>query len=139
MYIPQFDTSTYLGQILWLFITYFLLFLWISMFLSPRLKNHFEKRKSFIESDYSSAKTLIQNADYIANSCANRLDDVRRDNLSELLKQKIKMEAEYDLKVGHLSRALHDELQEHRMRISRASDRMFSDINQELSDFISNF
>ncbi|MGL5784465.1 MAG: hypothetical protein ACRCYZ_03225 [Alphaproteobacteria bacterium] len=75
--MPQLDISTYPGQLFWLFISFFFLWLVLHIVLVPRFSRIFEKRKHHIEQLLAKASILQIHAENLNRQASERLEHVK--------------------------------------------------------------
>jgi F-type H+-transporting ATPase subunit b len=92
--MPQLDVSTYLGQLFWLFMSFFFLWFVLHTWLVPRFLMSFEKRRKHIEQLLEKAATLQAHAENVNRQAQERLEQVRT-QAEHLIKQTMK-EAELE-------------------------------------------
>ncbi|MEM9169086.1 MAG: F0F1 ATP synthase subunit B' [Pseudomonadota bacterium] len=105
--LPQFDASTFPGQIFWLAVTFGLLYMLMSESILPRLGGMIEERKDRVADDLDKAAEFKRQADEANEAYAKGLADARakaqaiaaetRDNLDAELSE---MQAEADEKAA---------------------------------------
>lgn len=74
---PPFDTSTYGGQLLWLAITFALLYVMLSRVVLPRLTGTIETRDRTISSDLEAAQAMKVRAEEAGTAYEKALADAR--------------------------------------------------------------
>jgi F-type H+-transporting ATPase subunit b len=75
--LPQFDASTWPGQIAWFLIIFFVVFLIMRMIIVPRIGGAIDGRSAKIESDIADARRMKDDADAAAEATAADLAQAR--------------------------------------------------------------
>jgi F-type H+-transporting ATPase subunit b len=116
--MPQLDVSTYPGQLFWLFVSFFLLWFVLHVWLVPRFSRIFEKRRKHIEQLLAKASTLQTHAEILNRQGCERLEHVQA-QAEHLIKQTA-IEADLEKHMEH--KRCSDWLQEEREKTERAFD-----------------
>lgn len=75
--MPQLDFSTYASQIFWLFLTFSLLYVLMSRFALPQVRNVLETRQSRIADDIAKAEARKQEAELAHADFASALHEAK--------------------------------------------------------------
>ena len=75
--LPQFDTSTYIGQLFWLAISFGLLYWLMASVFLPKLGGIIEERRNRIADDYDQAAELKREAEEAEEAYLQALADAR--------------------------------------------------------------
>jgi F-type H+-transporting ATPase subunit b len=89
---PPFDTSTFPSQLLWLAVTFTLLYLAVARLILPRLGAIFAARRNRITADYDAAQALKSETDQAIASYEKALRDAREraNAIAQDMRDKIK-------------------------------------------------
>lgn len=74
--MPQFDTSTFVSEIIWTLISFGVFYALLKRFILPRLARVFEKRTHLIESEVDAAKQRHEEAERLHQEYQARLDGI---------------------------------------------------------------
>ena len=75
--LPQLDTSSWVGQIFWLIITFAVLYFALSRFILPSLRDTISNRSDRIADDLDSATRMKQDAEEAEKAYEQSLRDAR--------------------------------------------------------------
>ena len=89
--IPQFDTSWYIGEIFWIFLSFGFMFLGIRYFIFPMLLDVFSERKQIIDENLNIAEVVNKKAEKLYNENLGEYKDhpyaqEKLKNLKQLIK-----------------------------------------------------
>ncbi|MGL4371634.1 MAG: hypothetical protein ACRCTK_03160 [Alphaproteobacteria bacterium] len=116
--MPQLDVSTYPGQLFWLLISFFFLWVVLHVWFVPRFSRIFEKRRKHMEQLLAKASALQTHAEILNRQACERLEHVKV-QAEHLIKQTaIEMSLEKHLEQEKCSTWL----QEEREKTERAFD-----------------
>ncbi|MBO7244054.1 MAG: ATP synthase F0 subunit B [Alphaproteobacteria bacterium] len=139
--IPQFDTSWYIGEIFWIFLSFGFMFLGIRYFIFPMLLDIFSERKQIIDENLSIAEVVNQKAeklmhDYNAHLLAAReeKEEIINETYQDLQKFAVHVEAEHE----EIFRLQIDESEKQmqlvREKFQKESDNLAVQISERLAD-----
>ena len=120
--MPQFDFSTFLGQIFWLLICFSALYFCVSRIILPRIAEIISRRNILVDEDLQSAKSLQAEIDKL-----NKLSEEIRSKSNSSYKQSIEKSVNKCLKDRE------DSLKSLKSEIAN----MASDSAQKMSDLVS--
>lgn len=75
--MPQLELSTYLGQFIWLFISFIILYLFVYFLFIPRIERIVVKRSDFIKKNIDAAEDALHKAQRIRAELAMKLQETR--------------------------------------------------------------
>ncbi|MGB6228570.1 MAG: F0F1 ATP synthase subunit B' [Litorimonas sp.] len=116
--LPQLDTSTWVGQMFWLLVTFALLYIVLSQFILPKLRDTITTRTDRIADDLDGATRMTQEADEAEKAFNQSLRDARAkaNNVAESTRQSLDAEIRAELDAADLEADRESELAEARIR-----------------------
>jgi F-type H+-transporting ATPase subunit b len=116
--LPQLDTSTWVGQIFWLIVTFLILYVALSRFILPRLRDTITNRSDRIADDLDSATRMTQDADEAEKAFEQSLRDARAkaNNVAESTRQSLDAEITAELTAADAEAEREAEAAEARIR-----------------------
>lgn len=116
--LPQLDTSTWVGQIFWLIITFLILYFALAQFILPKLRDTIANRSDRIADDLDSASRMKQEAEEAEKAYEQSLRDARAkaSNVAESTRQSLDAEIKAELDAADQQAALESEQAEERIR-----------------------
>lgn len=116
--LPQLDTSTWVGQIFWLVLTFLVLYFALSQFILPRLRDTIATRSDRIADDLDSATRMKQEAEEAEKSYEQSLRDARAkaSNVAESTRQSLDAEIKAELDAADAEAERESEKAEARIR-----------------------
>ncbi|WP_298911768.1 F0F1 ATP synthase subunit B' [uncultured Algimonas sp.] len=116
--LPQLDTSTWVGQIFWLFLTFAILYFALSKFILPRLRDTLGNRSDRIADDLDSASRMKLEAEEAEKAHEQSLRDARAkaSNVAESTRQSLDAEIRAELDEADAQAERESELAEARIR-----------------------
>ena len=126
--LPQLDPSTFAPQVIWLAISFVLLYLIVSRVALPRISQVMDEREKRIEDALAKAKALKMEADQVAAAYDKALADARVE-AQELLRQTgERLAREAASRHGELGARVADEIKAGEARINTARDAAIANI-----------
>ncbi|MEM7730320.1 MAG: F0F1 ATP synthase subunit B' [Pseudomonadota bacterium] len=121
--LPQLDTSTWVGQIFWLFLTFALLYFALSQFILPRLRDTIANRSDRIADDLDGATRMKQEAEEAEKAHQQSLRDARAKaaNVAESTRQSLDSEIKAELDAADAEVERDGEAAEARIREIKAA------------------
>lgn len=115
--LPQLDTSSWVGQIFWLIITFSVLYVALSRFILPGLRDTISNRSDRIADDLDSATRMKQDADEAGKAYEQSLRDARAkaNNVAESTRQSLDAEIQAELATADAEAERQRELAEARI------------------------
>lgn len=125
---PPFDTTTFPSQLLWLSLTFGLLYLLSSKVLLPRIGSIFEARRRRITSDLDAAQQLKAETETAITSYEKALREAREraQAIAEEMRGKIKLEM--DAHRGRVEADLSSKILEAEKKISASRDKVMGEV-----------
>lgn len=116
--LPQLDTSSWVGQIFWLIITFSVLYVALSRFILPGLRETISNRSDRIADDLDSATRMKQEADEAGKAYEQSLRDARAkaNNVAESTRQSLDAEIQAELAAADADAERQSDLAEARIR-----------------------
>lgn len=131
--LPQLKVETYPGQMFWLLITFFSLFVIFSRKILPDIAGILSVRASKIEGDLSAAAQLREESERVRREYDHALDEARRDALASI----IRAEEEIEKNLGDTISAFHDRAEEQihatEKRMESLRESLLPEIHAEIS------
>lgn len=139
--IPQFDTSWYIGEIFWIFLSFGFMFLGIRYFIFPMLLDVFSERKQIIDENLSIAETVNQKAeklmhDYNAHLAAaqEEKEEIINETYQDLQKFALHVEAEHEEVFKNQIDDTEKQMLLIREKFQKESDKLAIQISERLAD-----
>jgi len=130
--MPQLDISTYPGQLLWLLITFVVLFFILRRVALPRIADVLEARQDKIDDDLKKAASLKEEADAVMAEYDAALAEARANAHETLRSAQESWQAEADKQSEALNARLLEQTREAESRIAAAKNEAL----QNLSDAV---
>ena len=121
--LPQLDISTWVGQIFWLIVTFLILYVALSQFILPRLRDTIATRSDRIADDLDSATRMKQEAEEAEKAYEQSLRDARAkaNNVAESTRQSLDAEIKAELDAADAEAESESEKAEARIREIKAA------------------
>jgi F-type H+-transporting ATPase subunit b len=121
--LPQLDTSSWVGQIFWLILTFAVLYFALSKFILPRLRDTIANRSDRIADDLDGATRMKQEAEEAEKAYEQSLRDARAkaNNVAESTRQSLDAEIKAELDAADAEAERESELAEARIRDIKTS------------------
>jgi len=126
--LPQLDTSTYASQVIWLAITFAVLYVIMAKVALPRIGHVLEERRHKIDQNLKKAESLKGDAEVAAEAYEGALADARAragNVLGDVRERAAREAAEGQAELGA---RLHADIQEAEARIAEATDKAVAGI-----------
>ncbi|MGB3454881.1 MAG: F0F1 ATP synthase subunit B' [Litorimonas sp.] len=116
--LPQLDTSSWVGQIFWLFLTFAVLYFVLSRFILPRLRDTIANRSDRIADDLDGATRMKQEAEEAEKAHQQALRDARAkaSNVAESTRQSLDAEIKTELDAADVEAERQSDAAEARIR-----------------------
>ena len=120
--LPQLDIATFPSQLIWLVITFAVLFILMSRVSLPRISQVLEKRQHKIDDNLKKAESFKEEAEAAAAAYTKTLDEARADAHAIMLKTRNRIADDAAKKQSELSDELEAEIQAAEGRIFDAKN-----------------
>lgn len=127
---PPFDPSTYFSQILWLAISFGILYYVMSKVALPRLGAILEERNDRIADDLAEAERLRQEADAAEAAYEQALAEARQNAHAIAAKARDKAKAKIDAKRGQVEEDIQERLSAAEARIAETKQKALADVGE---------
>jgi F-type H+-transporting ATPase subunit b len=107
--MPQFDTTTFAGQIFWLVLSFGLLYLLVSRVILPKFISIVDQREDRISQDIRAAKDLQKEIDYLQAKAAETKRQAIREVTELYDKEKRSLEDSFKKEFLEMKQHLHAE------------------------------
>ncbi len=139
--IPQFDTSWYIGEIFWIFLSFGFMFLGIRYFIFPMLLDVFSERKQIIDENLHIAEVVNKKAeklmhDYKAclSAAQEEKEEIVNETYQDLQKFEIHVEADHEEVFRSQIDDTEKQMQLIREKFQKESDKLAVQISERLAD-----
>ena len=143
--LPQFDTSWYVGEVFWLFLTFGLLYLGVRYFIFPMVQDVFVERDQLIENDLTIANMVNKRAeslikDYNAHilSAEESRAEIINETYQDIQKFSVHVEAEHDDVFRQQLDEAEKKMQETQLQFKKESEIVAAKIAEQLASKFDN-
>jgi F-type H+-transporting ATPase subunit b len=111
--MPQLDPTHFLSQLFWLALTFFVLYAVVSLIITPKMENIFERRNRRLSTDRNAANDILKDVSAIQDRCQKHLTQAEQtaknlieetgkklDQDLEVHEQKLHKQAQDDLEIA---------------------------------------
>ena len=120
--LPQLDFATYEEQLVWLFLSFIVLFVIVSRFALPKIGKVLEEREERIADDLDRAERLKKDAEEVKASYEEAVADARSRAQHVMLETKAAVQADIAKAQSELDAKLMTQAEEAEARIAKAKD-----------------
>lgn len=131
---PAFDTSTYPGQLLWLAITFGLLYLMMSKVIIPRLQSILKERESILNRDLQQAQDARVKAEEAGKAYEKSLAEARQNAQNLAQAAHARLTAETDSKRKALEEELAERMNEANATIVKTKAKAMKNVRSIAAD-----
>lgn len=124
--MPQFDTSTYVSELIWTLVSFAVFYALLKRFVLPHLMRVFEKRTRLIESEIDAAKLRHEEAEQLHQEYQARLEGIDREakEMMAEAEQRIRehrndLMAEWQAEIEQRKKQLHEDAEVARQQALR--------------------
>ncbi|MFC4347497.1 F0F1 ATP synthase subunit B' [Kordiimonas lipolytica] len=132
--LPQLNFATYEEQVVWLFLTFIVLFVIVSRLVLPRVTKVLEEREERIANDLDTAERLRKDADDVREAYEEASAKARKQAQDTILKAKEKIQADIAKAQAELEETLAAKAAEAEARISKAREEALAGVGDVASD-----
>lgn len=125
---PPFDTSTFPSQLLWLAVTFILLYLASAKLILPRLSAIFDARRNRIASDLDAAQKLKAETESAIASYEKALRDARERANTIAQDMRDKLKADIDVERSKVETALNAKIADAEKQIKASRDKVMNEV-----------
>ncbi|MDP6259280.1 MAG: F0F1 ATP synthase subunit B', partial [Rhodospirillales bacterium] len=118
--MPQFDVTTFLPQIIWLVISYLVLYFLMAKVALPKIGGILEERQARIDDNLDAAQSLRNESNAEAEAYEESMADAREQARSTIYDATQEMSADSARRHGELGERLSGELKSAEQRIAEA-------------------
>lgn len=139
--LPQLDTSTWVGQIFWLIITFIILYVALSRLILPRMRDTIANRSDRVADDLDTASRMKQDAVEAEKAYEQSLRDARAkaSNVAESTRQSLDAEIKAELDAADADAERESEAAELRIReIKTAALKNIDDVAADVAGTLVN-
>ena len=122
--MPQFDLSTFPGQMLWLLIVFALQYLVIALLILPVFKRLFNKRKAYLEQQLQTAEDLSKKAEILRLDYEKKLEDVKGEHSVLLSRALETINSDSEIKLADLEKKFLKEIRKREDKFAKAQEEM---------------
>lgn len=135
--MPQFDQiDTFISQIFWLFVSFGIIYLFISRFVIPKINDVFKKRQVITNSDYEKAELFKNDAVEINARFEKQSAEVRAKSLELMNEASKKAEDEYNKALSSEEYNLKQQILVAEKEIIDAQDKAKKDLHNDVTSFV---
>lgn len=135
--LPQLDASTYSEQVVWLVITFVILYVLMAKVALPRIGDVLEERQNKIDDQLAKAEELNAQAEQAREAYEASLADARSKAHEAIREVKDKAASEAAERQGALNEKLQAQIKESEAAITKARDEALTGIKDVASDVAS--
>ena len=135
--LPQLDVSTYSAQVVWLVITFVILYVLMSKVALPRIGEVLEERQNKIDDNLAKAEELKAQADAASQAYETSLSTARTKAQAAIRDVKDKAAAEATARQSALNDKLQAQIAESEQAITKARDEALAGIKDVATDVAS--
>ncbi|MBL6933166.1 MAG: F0F1 ATP synthase subunit B' [Rhodospirillales bacterium] len=132
--LPQLDIATFPPQLIWLAITFVVLYLMMAKVALPRISQVLEERQHKIEDNLKKAENLKEEAEVAAQAYEKALAEARAEAHGIMLETHNRIADEAAKKQAELSRELEAEIQDAEARILEAKNTAMAGLSEVASE-----
>lgn len=132
--LPQLDPSTYSSQVIWLVITFVVLYVLMSKMALPKIGEVLEERQRKIDDNLAKAEELKSQADAASKAYEKSLADARSKAHDAIREVKEQASAEASARQSELNENLQTKIAESEKAINKARDEALSGITEVATD-----
>lgn len=126
--LPQLNIATFEEQVVWLFLTFIVLFVIVSRAVLPRVTKVLEEREERIANDLDTAERLKKDAEDVKNAYEEAVAKARKQAQETILGAKEKIQADIAKAQADLDAELSARAAEAEARIAKAKDEALADV-----------
>ncbi len=126
--MPQLDVSLYPPQIIWLVISFTLLYLAMTRVALPRISEVLEKRRDRIDGDLDKASSLKKEADEVLAAYEESIAEARTQALAVIKEASDRLAEDSTARHAELSATIADQAEAAEATIARAKESALADI-----------
>lgn len=135
--LPQLNIATFEEQVIWLFLTFIVLFVIVSRMVLPRVTKVLEEREERIANDLDAAERLKKDAEDVKNAYEEASAKARKQAQETVLKAKEKIQADIAKAQAELEETLSAKAAEAEARIAKAREEALASVGDVASDVAS--
>ena len=128
--MPQLDPKYWASQAFWLILVFSLLYLSISKFFIPKIKNSLDDRENKIKDDLDEAKNLKENAEKKLKDYEELIANTKKDVQKILSESKKKLNTDIQNKRKSIDKEIDDELEKAQNEIIKLKTNSLKDIEK---------
>ena len=132
--MPQLDFSTFVPQLVWLAITFSVLYFIITKFAMPRIGGTIERRSSRITSDLEQAQSMKDDVDRAIASYEAALAEAKAKAHAIALENRNIINAEIDAERARVDARIGEKIAEAEKAIANSKDRAMGKVDKMASD-----
>ena len=128
--MPQFNAKSFISQLFWLIITFTALYLIITYFILPRIRENIRLRKNKIANDLERAESIKEEIENIITQSNSKLEDAKN-QASKIIKDSIlRSTKEYDNQIESIKKQIANKQLETEKKIIEYKKNIEKDINK---------
>ncbi|MEM7620268.1 MAG: F0F1 ATP synthase subunit B [Pseudomonadota bacterium] len=131
---PPFDSSTFSSQIVWLALSFFALYMFLSRIILPRLAMIIEQRQDRISRDLDEASRLKDDAEKALSSYDEALEEARQKAKAIMQSMRDDLQSEAETQKAELEKQIEKKLDEADTRINQSKQAALKHIHDIASD-----
>ena len=135
--MPQLDPSSYVSQLFWLSISFFIIFIFINYYFFPKLKNVQIERNDVIQKYIEEAEKLNSKSNNLEIKINSELNHAKDDALKLINRTKEINKKNFDEKIKEFDLFLENKSLENLKNLEKEKNKIFNNIG-EYSSIISN-
>ena len=136
--MPQLDPKYWLSQSFWLVLIFVLLYLSISKFFIPKIKDNLDNRENKIDGDLNEAKSLNELSEKKAREYENEINKAKKDVTRLLTESKINLDKSIEKKKNIFENEINSEISKAEKEIYNLKKNSHSSISLMAEEISSN-
>ena len=136
--MPQLDPKYWLSQSFWLVLIFVLLYLSISKFFIPKIKDNLDNRENKIDGDLNEAKSLNELSEKKAKEYENEIYKAKKDVAKLLMESKKNLDKSIEQKKNKLEKEINSEILKAEKEIYNLKKNSYSSISLIAEEISSN-
>ena len=136
--MPQLDPKYWLSQSFWLILIFVLLYLSISKFFIPKIKDNLDNRENKIDGDLNEAKSLNELSEKKAREYENEINKAKKDVTKLLTESKKNLDKSIEQKKNVFEKEINSEILKAEKEIYNLKKNSYSSISLMAEEISSN-
>lgn len=135
--MPQLDqTDTFISQIFWLFVSFAVIYYFISRIASPRISDVARKRHAIVSSDLEKAAKYKDETIEINEKFDIELAKIKSESLKIISKANAEADELYKSRIERAEQDIKNEVSDAEAEIKKSKDKAAKEISEEISAYV---